>query len=185
MEPRIATPRLAIACLVVSLLAAACSGAGREEPNAAVVGSADFATPARVTGVLDGMAKQLGAGLYRDYRAGRTQAIHVTQATRLARNGTASYAGPNENSCHLYQDEDARTDATAPANARYVGCSVRWYSAQASDLGDRVSDYRHAFVLVPDTQGGFALRSRARQMLEDCRPDCRRLLGSSATQKTN
>ncbi len=174
-------PKIAFACAVVSLLMAACSGSGRDAPGTGAVANVPgLATSAHAPRVLDAMAQELGVRLYRDYRAGRTQSIHATEATHPVSNSAASFAGPNQNSCHLYQDEDTRVDTTAPANARFVGCSVRWYSAQAGSTRDQVSDYRHAFVLVPDAEGGFALHSRARQIVDDCRPHCGRQLGSHA-----
>lgn len=172
-------PRIAFACVVVSLLMAACSGSGRDAPvTGAVANTPGLAVSTHAPSVLDAMAQELGVQLYQDYRAGRTQSIHATEATHQESNSAASFAGPNQNSCHLYQDEDTRVHATSPINARFVACSVRWYSAHAGSTRDHVSDYRHAFVLVPDAEGGFARHSRARQIVEDCRPHCGRQLGS-------
>lgn len=101
----------------------------------------------------------MGVDLYNDYKAGRT-----TQVTRLRGQNTGFssdgwrtfpvYAG----GCSLYQDSGATQLATAIANARYIGCSTRYYYAWATS-----TEYSHGFTLTPSsTTGTFTYLNRAR-----------------------
>lgn len=133
----------------------------------------DIQQPA-ATMLLDARSLYLGVSLYNDYKAGRTATTFRGEGTgNVPTSFPGFFAGLNQSACQLYQDALSTVNATAPANANYIGCSTYYYA----DLipitnGNRTIYYRHAFVLTPGSDGSFSWQGRARQTINDCTPSC-------------
>jgi hypothetical protein len=100
-----------------------------------------------------------GVDLYNDYKAGRTT---QPSRTRGANEGFSNEGFPTSTvyagACTLFQDSGTTQVATAPANARFVGCSTRYYYQYQNG-----TEYAHGFTLTPSaTAGTFTYQTRAR-----------------------
>ena len=92
----------------------------------------------------------------------------------ISRSGyTDFFAGAPNNSagaaCNLYQDADRQVDATAPSNAKFIGCSARYGAMLINDAnqgGKLVWAYtRHRIFLEPQSDGSFNYTARARRVV--------------------
>jgi hypothetical protein len=71
--------------------------------------------------------------------------------------------------CTLYQDADRAVEATAPSNAKFIGCSTRFGAMLFNDAnqgGKLVWAYtRHRIFLDPQADGSFNYSARARRVI--------------------
>jgi hypothetical protein len=105
--------------------------------------------------IKDSTALLTGIDLYNDYKAGRTGSPTRGRGDGLVFGPDWSplqYAALN---CTLYQDSAISVVATAPANAKFMGCSAR-YAVQGG------SEWVHAFTIVPTAADSFTYSSSAR-----------------------
>ncbi|AKJ30546.1 hypothetical protein [Caldimonas brevitalea] len=112
----------------------------------------------------DSSALLLGVDLYNDYKAGRTTLTTVTGGANLLAGDTWAFEQFNSVACTLYQDEAATTQATAIANANFVGCSATYYVAANTPNPGAFTTWRHGFTIKPTaTAGSYEYATRARQ----------------------
>lgn len=119
----------------------------------------------------DAAALLIGVELYNTYKAGLTNDVSRGRAP-----GTVS--GPDtpfvDNfsgvGCSLYQDAATTVVATAPSNARYVGCRASYYVDSTVANGvTTTTEWRHSFTLTPSAAGdSFGYASRARKRTSTC-----------------
>jgi hypothetical protein len=117
----------------------------------------DVQLPAELL-IKDSTALLLGIDLYNDYKAGRTTSNSRGRLPNAFSSTGPEFSTISATGCTLYQDSNATTTATAPANARFIGCSARYYF----DFNTG-AEWSHGFLITPSaTTGEFTYGVRAR-----------------------
>ncbi len=125
--------------------------------------------PAEVM-VKDASTLLMGIDLYNDYLAGRETLPQRGRGEGVTANdGSPGVADFNASGCSLYQDSDTTVLATAPANAKFIGCRSLFY-VQKEVVGDATvtTEWRHGFTITPEDGGNFTYGTRARQRVNTC-----------------
>lgn len=112
----------------------------------------------------------MAVDLYNDYKSGRQSVPDRVRAPDVTANdGMFDYSNFWGVGCSLYQDSNATTLATSPANADFIGCGARYYVTQTvSGSTTTTTEWRHGFTLTPNTDGSFGYTTRARQRIRSC-----------------
>lgn len=114
-----------------------------------------------VTLVKDLGAILMGVDLYNDYKAGRTTINNRGRAPgEFSTNNPATVVNVNSVACTLYQDSATTTEATAPANANFIGCRATNF---ANIVGNTRTEWGHGFTMTPTGGGAFSYNTRARK----------------------
>ena len=125
-------------------------------------------------------ALTMGAQLHRDFKAGAPQLTRTSARGRVPSNAPQAFFSLGARACALYQDAATTVQATAPANANFVGCSAYSYARQTIITGGaRNTYYRHGFLLTPNADGSFAWEGRARETVDNCLPTCARVVNNN------
>jgi hypothetical protein len=122
-----------------------------------------------------------GVDLYNQYTAGtRTSNTETDGIGNVPSNDPRAFAGLGTTGCALYTDDTTSVLASAPADAKVIGCSSYYYAERSTIPGGiRNAIYRHGMLITPNPDGSFGWQMRARRTVNDCTPTCVRTANDS------
>ena len=113
----------------------------------------------------------LGVDLYNDFLAGRTTVSSRGRGDNslVADDGTGDFSTTSATGCTLYTDTTATVRAKTPAEAKVIGCAARYFLSRTFFAGgNNTIEWRHSFLITPNSDGSFDYASWARRRVQTC-----------------